>query len=376
MLHLRRPRVSHCPARRGRARAFTLLEVLIVLSLLVLLVGLSWPALSNRLNAAQLPETADRFRSLLYLTRSAAMMDHMRYRIRFVQDVQQPVIEFEPDAIGRPGEYVESSAEWAAGFPLPDNVHVHDVIPGRPAYLTPVSANPPEEEVGVETTTDLNEQNAGASDAATSFVDQMKDEGADARRPGIVFETDGTADWATIVLSELPASEALDGSQRQYWVVLDGRTGLATVREGITEEELATREFSVPREKLLLPKTTDTHDLAFNISSGGDGSAGAGLQGLGGLLGGANGLQGMGAGMQGAANNSQQPTAAQPVAPNSDAANPLQNPLASNDPMAELEKQLASSGLSEDEKEQIRNTFREQQNTGSVGAGGQGSKGG
>lgn len=368
-------------SKRRSAPGFTLLEILLVLSLLVIMAGLAWPAIENRLIAAQLPETADRFRSLLYLTRSAAMMDHHRYRIRFAKDIRDPVVEFEPDPIGRPDTWVASTADWAAESPLLHGVHVHDVIPGRPAYLTPVSSTPPEEEVGVETTTDLNE--AQAVDTLAKGPDPMKDEQIDEKRPNMVFETDGSTDWATIVLAEAPSTEPLEPAMRQFWVVLDARTGLATVRAGITEEELASAEFTIPREKLILPNTKDLTDPTLSATTPGDGMgasgafrgeadlAGASQQGLGGAV---QDLQGTEAG----ADQTQPSTdvvaageAGTDKAGTEGESSTLANMGGSSDAMAELEKQLAGSDLTDEEKDQIRKTFQQEQRDG-----GKGTKGG
>ncbi|HUN82386.1 MAG TPA: GspH/FimT family pseudopilin [Phycisphaerae bacterium] len=330
------------------ARGFTLLEILIVLALLVLLTSMAWPSLSTHLAGSQLPEAADRFRSLMYLTRSEAMMQHRRFRIRFEPDSQQPFIEMEPDPIAAAGQYVPAVASWASEDALPQMIHIHDVIPGRPAYLTPVSNASPEDtgdEVGVETTTDLNESNAGQPFSAQS--DAMKDAPTDQHRPSIVFEPDGSTDWATVVVSEIPPSEKLNSGDRQYWVILDGRTGLAKVREGITDEELASTEFSIPREKLILPKTNDVKDatLTFNSPTSGSQQGSQSMSSLSELA------------AQGAGAASQAPE--QPVTP------PPQTPQLPANPaqagtMEELEKQLAADpNLTEDEKNQIRQTFQQ-----------------
>lgn len=338
------------------ARGFTLLEILIVLALLVLISWMAWPALSHHLAGSQLPEAADRFRSLMYLTRSEAMMQHRRFRLRFEPDVQQPYIEVEPDAVGAAGQYVAATASWASEDALPERIHVHDIIPGRPAYLTPVSNAAPEDtgdEIGAESTTDLNEGNA--VDPFSAQSDAMKDGRTDEHRPSIVFEPDGSTDWATVVLAEVAPSEKLNDQDRQFWIILDGRTGLAKVREGITDEELASNEFSIPREKLILPRTTDVKDMTLTINSPASGSS-QGSQSMSSLS--ELAAQGASAAEQAAP----QPAAVQPQTP---PVNPTQAGT-----MEELEKQLAADpNLTEDEKNQIRQTF--QQNLASSSSTGQ-----
>ncbi|MEK6643673.1 MAG: prepilin-type N-terminal cleavage/methylation domain-containing protein [Planctomycetota bacterium] len=354
MVSARRHLVTNCGTGRRRARGFTLLEILLVVFLLSLLAAAAWPAMYARLASAQLPETADRFRSLMYLVRSHAMMEQRRVRIRFESGERQPLIEIEPDPIMQPGQFALVEEDWAIEPPLLNGVHVHTVIPGRPAYLTPVATNGEEttdDLIGAETTSDLNEGQAQENLEIQKAESTALDEKSDEKRPNLIFETDGSTDWATVVFAELPSSEELTDLDRQYWVVLDGRTGLAKVTEGITQERLASAEFTIAREKLILPRTNDVKDTTLNISSELSGAAG---------MFGAQGGQGLG-------DTKSPESQGQPALPNAQVPQ-LPDPTVDagqktpTDGMAELEKQLAAdTSLTEEEKAEIRKTFQQGQ---------------
>jgi prepilin-type N-terminal cleavage/methylation domain-containing protein len=230
------------PAGAAR-RGFTLIEVLVALALLVALTGLAWPMLDRQIRAAELPESASRVQSLLYMTRSSAMLEHRRHRIRFEPGVQQPFIEYEPDPIRAPGEFFTVPAAWAREQVLLGEVQVHHIQPGRPIYLRSLGIDEDPETVQQQIEEERQAQlEAGRTDDETvdAFTDLASgdDVELDENRPIIFFESDGTADWATIVLARIDPNEALEEEEVQSWVVLDGRTGLTTIREQVTQEQL------------------------------------------------------------------------------------------------------------------------------------------
>ncbi|MBI5765434.1 MAG: prepilin-type N-terminal cleavage/methylation domain-containing protein [Planctomycetes bacterium] len=343
--------------RRRRARGFTLLEVLLVVFLLSLLAVAAWPAMHARLSSSQLPESADRFRSLMYLSRAHAMMEQRRVRIRFELGEQHPFVEVEPDPIFQPGRFVLIEEDWALEPAILEGVHVHSVIPGRPAYLTPVSTSGEElvdDPIGAESTSDLGEGQAQENLEIQKAESTALDEKTDEKRPNLIFEPDGSTDWATVVFAEVPSSEELTDNHRQYWVVLDGRTGLAKVTEGITEDRLASAEFTIAREKLILPRKNDVTDQTLNITSDLAGGAGGMFGAQGGI--GGKGMMGeaSGGGKSQGQEIPQTPQLPQTPPPNS-------AEQQTGDAMAELEKQLANSDLSEEEKAEIRKTFQQNQ---------------
>ena len=112
--------------RRVAARGgFTLLELMLVLGMLALLAIFVVPNLRSPIERSYLPESGERLRALITLTRANAMLDGLRYRMRFLdesdeqwdklskRDRLQPFIEFEHDPIQQPGEYFAVKASWA-----------------------------------------------------------------------------------------------------------------------------------------------------------------------------------------------------------------------------------------------------------------------
>lgn len=267
-----------------RASAFTILEILLVLALLVILTGLAWPVLENQITASEMPESAGKMRDLLFLARSEAALEHRPCRIRFEQGQQQPHIEYEPDPILRPDEWEPVRASWAQDFVLLGDVQVNEIRPGRPIFLQPVSED--EDMVQDSRGQSVDAAEAGGVDntVSRSSFDQSR-EGVDEKRPPIVFEPDGSTSWATLILSEQPLDKELSEEQNQVWVILDGRTGLAYTRDKMTKDELGNPDLYVAREKLEMPLDANSDNLAFNINSGTQDAAG-GDDGSGSLTGG------------------------------------------------------------------------------------------
>jgi len=375
------PRAGSLPFHAGRlrspTRAFTLLELLIVIALLALLAALAWPRMESQLVGSELPESAERLRSLVAMTRAAAIMENRRFRIRFEPEEQQPFIEFEPDPIRQPGQYFSVEASWAREPPLLGGVQVHEVRLGRPEFLKPVStsggAGQNEKLMDSELSAGADVDETGESTVTNLSTTPQGEEDGDARRPSIVFESDGGSDWATLVVARLPLSELIDDNVAQKWIILDGRTGLATVRDGLTQEQLADPEIVIAREKLELPdEGAEPEDFAANLAGGpappGQ-AAGAGIDATAamGQLSGQATQQ-----LQQVSGEQAQPLAPQtmdlnpgqdqqppPVDP-AQSVDPQEQPDDGQNPANELEEKLKNSNLSEEEKERIRKAFAQQ----------------
>lgn len=350
-------------SRHAPTRGFTLLELLLALALFVLLAALAWPALQSQLVAAELPESASRMRSLLYLTRSSAMLEHRRHRIRFSPKARQPIVEFEPDPILEPGRFVPVNQDWAVDPPLLSDVEVHRVYPGRPAYMRPISPSEGEAADPLQVEQPLDEGVSAVESTQAKFQAAMSDglggqqAEVDELRPSIVFEADGSTDWSTLVLSRIKPSDELSEEEPQTWVVVDGRTGLAIIRDGVTQAQLDDPNFYVQREKLELPEETPIEDQTLEIAN----SQGEQAQGDG------QSLQQDLDSLAGAA-------AADPSAMSQQAANQLPGapdqlgqpqdpsaaqPTAEKDALQQLEEELANSNLTDAEKDEIRRNFQE-----------------
>lgn len=196
-------------------------------------------------------------------------MEHRRFRIRFVPEEQHPLIEYEPDPIHHPGEFEPSIADWAEELVLLADVQVHSVRLGRPAFMRPlIRGDDPDlilERIEQEEETREEREEEGFSRIGTT--DEEAEQEEDENRPIILFEPDGSTDWAMLVVSRVPLEEDLEEEDEQIWVLLDGRTGLAKVREQVTEEQLADPEFYVEWDKLELPDTVNAGDLTFQIGN-------------------------------------------------------------------------------------------------------------
>ncbi len=262
---------------RPRAVGFTLIEVVTVLGLLVLLAAIAWPIMENRITKAELPESAARVRDMLFMVRAESATEHRRYRIRFEPEQQHPLIEYEPDPILRPNEWEEVESAWAreaSDSLLLADVQVYEIRPGRPLYLEAISINDDPSTLLDEAEQELEDAEEAAEEgfdtgSAQSALDE-EDIEIDEDRPIILFEADGSTEWVTIVLTRVPLDEVLEEDSEQTWVVVDGRTGLASIRESVTEEQLADPEFYVQREKLEPPDTVDLNSLTFQVGLGGE----------------------------------------------------------------------------------------------------------
>jgi len=236
---------------RGAGRAFTLLEVLLVIALLAVLAGLAMPVMFGELARRELTESAENVRSLVVMARANAMISGNRYRIRWDVEWRQPIVEYEPDAIDAPEEFVVVEAAWAREDVLLRRVNCHEVLLGRPAQFELVVV---EEEDGDSSEPDQVEE------------DLTEDEFG---RATLVFDATGRVDWATFVIGRGEVGELTEEAE-QLWVVVDGRTGQVLVETPLDEEALA--EMQIDREKLLKP--LDEWDRTITIEQAGPGAGG------------------------------------------------------------------------------------------------------
>jgi len=216
-----------------KRRGHTLLEILLVISLLAVLAGLPMPALLRELSEARLPESCRQMRSLIQLTRANAMIDGLRYRIRFPREDEidgeggqrQPIVEVERDPLFNPEIFEPVLAAWAREPVLEDEVRCAQVRLGRPTVEMMLNETEDEEE---------------------AFVEQMEEEMGERFEEGfppLVFEPDGTCEWATFVITDAPADvhpEDLEPEEDAIIeIIVDGLSGLAWLQRRFYEDELA-----------------------------------------------------------------------------------------------------------------------------------------
>lgn len=213
-------------------RGMTLIEILVVLSLLALLAVFFIPNYIREVQESRLLNSAYQLRSMIYLTRTHAMLDGIRYRLRFVDAENyegdsyvdpsagmQPLVERESNDPESYGEFLPSTETWTRGITLYEGIRCISVQLGRPTFR---------------------------DDMAEAFGDEDDEEfeSNDSVFAELVFEPDGTCDWATFVLTnadeelsleDISSEEDFDAETLQ--VIVDGRIGQAWIQRYLTDDE-------------------------------------------------------------------------------------------------------------------------------------------
>lgn len=343
--------------------------------MLVMLAGITWPVLETQITGSELPESAARFRDVLYMARAEAMKENRRVRVRFEPNAHQPIIEIERDPILEPNIWEPVSAAWAeqamASLLLSD-VQVHKIKPGRPKFTKPISINDSPELEQDDDKATLKKDEIGALDTDDLFVSadnaDLKSAMADSdypvdeERPLINFDAHGAVDWALITLARKAPGEELDDKEPTRWILLDGRTGLASVQMPMSEDDQLNSDNYVKRENLYLPDLSDLGKLSFK-STGFGGSPAVDEDGDGipdDVATGGTGESGSNGEISDLVDGALSGGASGPNATGSD-----------------LDQKLDDSGLSADERDNIRNALNGGGGGMGVGGGrGSGSRGG
>ena len=173
----------------------------------------------------ELPVSAKQLRSLLQMVRAHASLEGKRFRVRFadeeeelpVADRRQPLVEREDDPIAEPEVFNLVTEPWAGGVTFLGDVWCAEVRPGRPNI------------------DDLRAERSEVQDMLSQSEDDI-----DPIRPPLVFEFDGTSDWASFVVTLASPETALDRIKDHptIEVILDGMTGLAWLQRPLSEKEL------------------------------------------------------------------------------------------------------------------------------------------
>jgi prepilin-type N-terminal cleavage/methylation domain-containing protein len=231
---------------------FTLVEVLLVVGVILILAWFVVPVFTGELKRRRLEYSIDQMQTMIRLTRAQAMNDGKRYRIRWPEEeayeqadergvTLQPMVEVEKDPIEEPGEFTEVKAIWARGVTLHDGIQCTEVRLGRPKSAEDLLREEEEEERlehiadGIEEM--FNEEEDPFEDMFGQGPDDVgSEEDEDPIRPPIVFEPDGTAQWAVILLTN--GEEDEEGELRTWEVIIDGRTGEVGSRRTRTEAEV------------------------------------------------------------------------------------------------------------------------------------------
>jgi len=210
-------------------RAVTLIEVLLVIMLLGAIAAFVFPELGGEQRRRSLVESADRLRSLIVMTHARAMQDGLKYRIQFpgtpdpndpnAEDMidvplttQQPKVQKQADPLGSPDEYKKVDTPWSGRVVMQPGTRCVAVLPGRPDF----------------------EISAQSPIAGPSITDD------EAKFVPLGLNPDGTCDWVTLVLTDLPHDIDLESRHvaRILNLIVDGRTGQVWVQRALRVEEV------------------------------------------------------------------------------------------------------------------------------------------
>jgi len=215
--------------KKMRRRSFTLLELLLVLIILGLIASFVFPDLARALQGRSLQESAERLRSIVVMLHSRSMQDGRRYRVEFPGtpdpndkyadeevyvpvETEQPIVKRQADPLGNPDLFEDVHEDWTDQDFMQDGTRCIAVFPGTPNFdcsQGKLIAGP------------------DISEGITTFVP-------------LTFNPDGTSDWVTIILTDLPPDTELlpEHVSRILNVIVDGRTGQTWIQRALLCEEV------------------------------------------------------------------------------------------------------------------------------------------
>lgn len=198
-------------------RAFTLLEILLVILLMSVVLGLAWPNFAAAAKAEELGESQQRLKTLVAMCRAQAMNEARRYRITFRRDGSINV-KRQLDAVRAPHVFVPFQADWTRKDYLLPSVWVDSIL------LLPAGPAP------IDVTDELIEFEQYDDPAPlTDFEDDVY----------VFFEPDGGCTSLRWTLR--------DSAGRGVQMTLDGRLG-KVVSEPIAQREDVQRPQAIPPE--------------------------------------------------------------------------------------------------------------------------------
>ncbi len=262
--------ISRIAVRRcrlsGRHRGFTLLEVLLTIGVLLLILAIALPDYEAMFGQRSLKESGDQLKALIVMAHARSMKEGRRYRVFFPGtpdpnddlaekeidvplETLQPKVERQVDPLINPEWYEEVNESWIPEKIMMDGTRCVAVLPGKPNF----DINPETPIAGPSVSEDLAE-----------FV-------------RVTFHPDGTSDWATFVLTDLPFEIEVEEDHvgRIMNVVVDGRTGKPWMQRAlrVTEVELMLENGAEP---ILRQDFTDpmeiTEDHILHVQLGQDGA--------------------------------------------------------------------------------------------------------
>jgi len=184
-------------------RGFTLIELMVVLTILVLLAGLVAPSFTRQYHEAKLRSTVRDLVALMQYARSQAVVEGTTYRLNIDRDggrVWVTYYETESEDTSRETEpqFVEDETILGASRTLPDGVTIREV------------------QLGDEALAQLSDE---ALEQINALSNRLNEEGT----PFIAFAPSGTTDGARILLE--------NEYEDRLAVTLDAITGRTEVLE-------------------------------------------------------------------------------------------------------------------------------------------------
>ncbi|MHC5110932.1 MAG: pilus assembly FimT family protein [Planctomycetota bacterium] len=213
-----------------RARAYTLIEVALVVSILVAITAIVIPNFILDYERDLLPGSSRDMRSLVSMVRAKASFASVRYRIRFpmpdeddeIGDGIQPIVEREVDPVNEPEIFERVTEPWAVGTILRSGIRCAEVRLGKP---------------------DIEQMRDREFRSEVEEVLDRAFEEFDPVKPPVVIEPDGTSDWFVLLLTnapeDVPVEDLADSEEYQsIEIIVDGRTGAAWLQRPLYDEEL------------------------------------------------------------------------------------------------------------------------------------------
>ena len=211
-----KPRPPEYRARFVSAGAFTLLEVVLALALVLLLAGAVMVSFQGVFRDTQMRESTTRLTTLLLAARAEAANAGRRLRLTFDSTSGQPALEVESDPLGAPGVFQPFGSTWVELARLENGIYV------ARCELTDAGPQPADTEPQSAT---LADGNAAAGTGASAGTGAGA--GGTAQDPAlaaVMFYPDGTSDSVRIVVynddADSPSAvelslNGLDGTVRQ-----------------------------------------------------------------------------------------------------------------------------------------------------------------
>jgi len=197
-------RTNGSAGRRHASGGFSLFELLLVASLLIMFLGAAVYTLKPSQGGVRLQDGALRFEGMLRLARAEAANSGKRVRVAFSRDEEPATNQFS-----------QVKLTWE-----PDPVEGPDVFEDLPRYRWDVERL--NETIGIKSVSRIDEWlDEGVSDGVAAAEDSLAgEENRGIEAPPITFNPDGSSDSAEVVLAARDSDET-----RRVTVRIVGLTG-------------------------------------------------------------------------------------------------------------------------------------------------------